>query len=383
MVMIRRLMLGAGALALSVLLVACSGDAATPDLAQGVLEQEAIAAVANPETTVEAASPQSDTATNAGEVPAPAAAETLYPSTHLDSYRVHGRYETTSLLADGSEVRQSVDARGAWVRAANPYGYDAEFTVTVDAPGDADELVYVLLGDYAAVKSHGAWMTAGRQDNELLGDPNGLFDLPAMANLAGGERVGEEEILGIPTVHLRITDPAHFTAITGDAIGETLVSVALDGWIAPEGYVVRYVMAAETHDGTATNATGDLVPAASQRINIDYALTEANGAVSIAWPADAPPAGDVAIPGFAPGTFPLPDDARLTPGLAALEIATALDENAVERFYAGALTALGWSLTGEYGVYTATKDDLVLTLLVSATSSAEGGSTIYVFRGTP
>lgn len=383
MVMIRRLTLGAGALALSVLLVACSGDAATPDLVQGGLEQDAVTVAANPETTVEGAMPESDSASGAGEVPAPTAAETLYPSTHLDSYRVQGRYATTSLLADGSELRQSVDARGAWVRAANPYGYDAQFTVTVDAPGDADELVYVLLGDFAAVKSHGAWMTAGRQENELLGDPNGLFDLPAMANLAAGERVGEEEILGIPTIHYRITDPAQFTAITGDAMGESLVSVALDGWIAPEGYVVRYVLAAETHDGAAADAAGDLVPAASQRINIDYALTEVNGDVAIAWPDDAPPAGDVAIPGFEPGTFPLPDDARLTPGLAALEIATALDENAVERFYAGALSALGWSFTGEYGVYTAAKDDLVLTLLVSATSSAEGGSTIYVFRGTP
>ncbi len=383
MVMIRRLTLGASALALSVLLVACSRDAATPDLVQGVLEQDAVTAAANPETTVEGATPESDSASGAGEVPAPAGVETLYPSTYLGSYRVQGHYATTSLLADGSEMRQSVDARGAWVRAANPYGYDAQFTVTVDAPGDADELVYVLLGDFAAVKSHGAWMTAGRQENELLGDPNGLFDLPAMANLAGGERVGEEEILGIPTVHYRITDPAQFTAITGDAMGESLVSVALDGWIAPEGYVVRYVLAAETHDGAAADAAGDLVPAASQRINIDYALTEVDGDVAIAWPNDAPPAGDVAIPGFEPGTFPLPDDARLTPGLAALEIATALDENAVERFYAGALAALGWSFTGEYGVYTAAKDDLVLTLLVSATSSAEGGSTIYVFRGTP
>jgi hypothetical protein len=383
MLIIRRLMLGAGALALSILLVACNGDAATPGQVQGVLEQEAVTAAASPETAAERAATQSDAAPGAGEVPAPAASETLYPSTHLDSYRVQGRYATTSVLADGSEVRQSVDARGAWVRAGNPYGYDAEFTVTVEAPDDADELVYVLLGENAAVKTHGAWMTAGRQGNELLGDPNGLFDLPAMANLTTGERVGAEEILGIPTIHYRITDPAQFTAITGDAMGETLVSVALDGWVAPEGYVVRYVLAAETHDGAAADAAGELAPVASQQIRIDYALTEANGEVSIAWPADAPPAGDVAIPGFEPGTFPLPDDARLTPGLAALEIETALDENAVERFYAGTLAALGWSFTGEYGVYTATKDDLVLTLLVSATSSAEGGSTIYVFRGAP
>ena len=380
---IRKLNVGAAALMVSVLLAACRGDAATPDLVEGALDNGIVTMAAGAQTPVEDGQPETATTAEKSEPETPASAVTLYPSTYLDSYRVQGQYVTASTLADGSVVRQRVDARGAWVRADNPYGYDAQFTVNVEAPDDTEELVYVLLGEHAAVKSHGSWMTADRRDNELLGDPNGLFDLPAMAGLASGEAVGEEEILGILTTHYRTDDPAQFAAIAGDAMGDNLVSVSLDGWVAPEGYVVRYVLAAETRDGTATDAAGNLVPVTSQQITIDYTLTEANGAVAITWPEDAPPAGEVTVPGFEAGAFPLPDDARLTPGVAALEIETALGENAVERFYAGNLSALGWSFTGEYGVYTATKDDLVLTLLVSAASSAEGGSTIYIFRGTP
>lgn len=380
---IRKLYIGAAALVVSVLLAACRGDAATPDLVESALDNGVVTAAANAQTPGESIEAET-AATEAGVEPeATTRAVTLYPSTYLDSYRVQGQYVTASTLADGSIIRQRVDARGAWVRADNPYGYDAQFTVNVEAPDGTEELVYVLLGEHAAVKSHGSWMTADRRDNELLGDPNGLFDLPAMAGLASGEAVGEEEILGIPTIHYRTDDRAQFTAIAGDAMGDSLVSVSLDGWVAPEGYVVRYVLAAETSDGTATDATGNLVPVISQQITIDYTLTEANGAVAIAWPEDAPSAGEVAVPGFDPGAFPLPDDARMTPGVAALEIETALDENAVERFYADNLSTLGWTFTGEYGVYTAMKDDVVLTLLVSATSSVEGGSTIYIFRGTP
>ena len=193
--------------------------------------------------------------------------------------------------------------------------------------------------------------------------------------------MGEEEILGILTTHYRTDDPAQFAAIAGGRDGRQ-PGIGFTGRVGgARGAMSCAVLAAETRDGTATDAAGNLVPVTSQRITIDYTLTEANGAVAITW-RGCPPAGEVAIPGFEMAAFPLPDDARLTPGVAALEIETALGENAVERLRRQS-QALWLELHGRVWRLHRYGDDLVLTLLVSTASSAEGGSTIYIFRGTP
>ncbi|MCB0052388.1 MAG: hypothetical protein KDE24_22915, partial [Caldilinea sp.] len=61
---------------------------------------------------VEDGQPETATTAEESEPETPASAVTLYPSTYLDSYRVQGQYVTASTLADGSVVRQRVDARG-------------------------------------------------------------------------------------------------------------------------------------------------------------------------------------------------------------------------------------------------------------------------------
>ncbi|MBW7882917.1 MAG: hypothetical protein H3C34_09810 [Caldilineaceae bacterium] len=291
---------------------------------------------------------------------------TRHPSDFLDSYRVTARFAVTSTLVDGALSVEQVDAGGIWRRADNEHGYNAVFTI-VNTIGDLpEELVYVLLDDHAAVKIDGQWTTLDRYENDLLGDPNSLFEMPYMAQLTSAMYVGEETMIGVPTFHYQLTNPAQFVAMMGNLLGgqdSTVADVTLDGWVAQEGYVVRYELVADI-DGALNLGQLGASQASHQTIAISYGLAGLNSAEEIVWPEDAPAPGVLAVPGFGEGEFPIPEGAATTPGLGMIEIQTGMSESETYEFYATELAAHGWEIDGEYGVYTATRDGHTLNLLV-------------------
>jgi hypothetical protein len=156
--------------------------------------------------------------------------------------------------------------------------------------------------------------------------------------------------------------------LVADAFGGragTLTSIALDSWLAEDGYVVQYLLAATTTGATTLdNAGAD--QNVDQTIEVAYTMSDIDAVENIIWPAEAPPADALVVPGFDADAFPLPEDAQLQPSVGAVAFDTALDEVAVRDFYAEQLGAAGWSLEGEYGYYTARRDDLEVVLAITA-----------------
>ena len=181
------------------------------------------------------------------------------------------------------------------------------------------------------------------------------------------------------TTHYRIDDAAEFGALVADAFGGragALTAIALDSWLAADGYVVQYQLAASTTGATAQDSAG-ADQTVDQSIEVAYAMSDIGAVEAIEWPADAPPADALVVPGFAPNTFPLPDDAQLRPSVGVVAFVTTWDEAGVRDFYAAQLGAEGWSLEGEYGYYTARRGEEEIVLAVTA--EGEGMTRVEVF----
>jgi hypothetical protein len=162
----------------------------------------------------------------------------------------------------------------------------------------------------------------------------------------------------------------------------TLTSITLDSWLAADGYIVQYLLAATTAGATVQDSAG-ADQMVDQTITVDYTMSDIGALDAIAWPADAPPADALIVPGFDANAFPLPENAQVQPSVGVLAFATALDEAGVRDFYAAQLGAAGWSLKGEYGYFTARRDD-GLTLVLAVTPGGDGQPTrveVFADRG--
>lgn len=199
-----------------------------------------------------------------------------------------------------------------------------------------------------------------------------MLDVPFAGALALGAAVGTEEIAGVPTTHYRIDNADEFVALVADAFGGragTLTSITLDSWLAADGYIVQYLLAATTAGATVQDSAG-ADQMVDQTITVDYKMSDIGALDAIVWPADAPPADALIVPGFDADAFPLPENAEVQPSVGVLAFATALDEAGVRDFYAAQLGVAG-SLEGEYGYYTARRDDGP-TLVLAVTPGGDG-----------
>ena len=288
---------------------------------------------------------------------------------------IRDSFKIVSSNADGVVEDVDITADGAWQRADNAFGFDASFRLESIDNGATQIIEYVMLGDHVALRSDGGWTISPRGAELPIGEPVAMLDIPFAGALSLGAEVGAEEIAGVPTIHYRIDEAEEFGTLVADAFGGragTLTSIALDSWLAEDGYVVQYLLAATTTGATTLDSAG-----ADQRVDqtiaVEYAMSDIGAVGEIAWPADAPPADALVVPGFDADAFPLPEDAQLQPSVGLLAFNTALDEAAVRDFYAEQLGASGWSLEGEYGYYTARSADSSLVLAI--TSGADGQPT--------
>ena len=265
------------------------------------------------------------------------------PSAFVDSYRLAAHFKIVSSNADGVVEDVDITADGAWQRADNAFGFDASFRLESIDNGATQIIEYVMLGDHVALRGDSGWTISPRGAELPIGEPVAMLDIPFAGALSLGAEVGAEEIAGVPTIHYRIDDAEEFGTLVADAFGGhagTLTSIALDSWLAEDGYVVQYLLSATTTGATTLDNAG-----ADQRVDqtiaMEYAMSDIGAVGEIAWPPDAPPADALVVPGFDADAFPLPEDAHLQPSVGAVAFVTALDEAAVRDFYADQLGATG------------------------------------------
>jgi hypothetical protein len=302
------------------------------------------------------------------------------PSELLDSYRIAASYIITSVLPNGERRVESTQLQGAWRRTDGPFGYDAAYTLTNISGSRRQTIGVVAVGEAVAIQSDGAWSTIAREAALPYGDPDQLLSLPYITRINRGEDLGEETLAGVEVTHYRLTDPQTFAAAVADlapVVPHSVRNVLLEGWVADAGYVVKYLLEAELDDARIFDETGGAVQA-QQEVSAAYVLSDLDAVARIEWPADAQPPNTLSVPGFVPNTFPLPQDARVTPRLGMVEIRTSASEAETAAFYRDQLGALGWTFDGELGFYRAESEGRAIRLTILP-DDVSGETVVHVF----
>jgi hypothetical protein len=358
-----------------------AGDAdAGADASADAGAPEGLAAPASASAPTGAGDAASATIPPAADTGTPAALALAAPSELLDSYRVAASLVITSLLPGGEVHIASTQVAGDWVRSAGPFGFDVAYTLRNSSGDQRQELNVVAIEDDAAMRTEGVWSTIRRDDDLLYSGPDSLLSLPFVARINSGENLGRENLGGVPVTHYRLTDPAVFAAVMQDRLPSgsgTVQSVLLEGWVADAGFVVKYLLQVTLAGAEFVDAAGNRLTV-QQQIDASYLLSDIDAVRAIEWPADAQPPDTIAVPGFVPNTFPLPEGSTATPLLGMVEIRTPQPEAEVVAFYRARLAELGWSFEGELGFYTAGKDGQVINLTILR-DEVNGDTQVRVF----
>lgn len=370
---------------LAFLVAACGDDeptaTATPEAAAAVATDTPAPPTNTPvpPTNTPAAAPAADTPTPA----APAESSFESPNSVLKSYRTQGGFVIKSTFPDGSVTEQEMTLAGAFVRTDNAYGSDESFEMTIRDGDEVDGVALYKIGEWVSVKSHDEWITVGR-------DNAGLFT--AMADLFTGfvdqfvaeredaQNLGDEDVNGRPATHYRIDDVSIFERMAQMAPDseEVIESVSMDVWVAKEGnFLLKYVVLAEVSNVPETGADGAEVLVA-QSVNWTYEILDANADIVISLPADAPEPGQVAIPGFAEGEFPVPDGSTLSAGMLGMpEVTSDLSQEELVKFYTEAFAALGWTFAGDFGFYEVTKGEINFAMYFDVTDDGKSRAQVF------
>lgn len=370
---------------LAFLLTACGEEEPT---ATATPEAAAVAATNTPVPPTNTPVPPTNTpaAAPATNTPAPAApAEGSFeaPNTVLKSYRTQGGFVIKSTFPDGSVTEQEMTLAGAFVRADNAYGSDESFEMTIRDGEQVDNVALYKVGEWVSVKSQNEWITVGR-------DNAGLFT--AMADLFTGfvdqfvteredaQNLGDEDVNGQPATRYRIDDVSIFERIAQMAPDseEVIESVSMDVWVAKEGnFILKYVVLAEVSNVPETDASGAEVMV-TQSVNWTYEILDANADMTISLPTDAPEPGQVTIPGFAEGEFPVPEGSTLSANMIGMpEVTSALTQEELVKFYTEAFAALGWTFAGDFGFYEVTKGEINFAMYFDVTEDGKSRAQVF------
>ncbi len=332
------------------------------------------------------------TAVPVGVTPLPATPQgATLPSavSPLNSYRASGSFTTTTTFADGVVSRQQGQFELTLTKTTGTYGADEYYKLTTARDGAAaDTIVVYQVGDHTAVNyGENQWLVTPRGAGSPFANAiQPVVDLPVafLRHLHVAQRVGSETVNGIATTHYQITDPKSFPALLNQPttdISGTIQSLQFDGWVAADGgYVAKYVISAKVKQTPTLDANFKPV-LADRSIDWSFTLDDVNVPIRIDWPAGAPLPGVISVPGFAPGAFPTPPGTEATSNYVGIpELASQLSVAEVSKFYQDTLTALGWKVEGQYGLYTCTKNGTSFTLIISA-DTASGTTRISVISG--
>lgn len=215
-----------------------------------------------------------------------------------------------------------------------------------------DDTAYVKMGDQ--------WMSMPRdqadtQDNMSISLDDLVQDMNEL------KRVGKEKVNGVNTIHYQYKDFSFFKSTVNDILLQELqdkTDVAQykladaknkgDIWIAKKGgYVVKVDLSFDATFKKSSDATDAKAP---DKIHIQMTnvtdVSNVNGDITIELPADAPKSGEVTIPGFEPGTFPLPEQTTVDGAFGGMtSLSSKLSPDEINAFFDKELAKMGWAKT--------------------------------------
>ncbi len=380
-------------LLLTLILAGCGGDeeADSPGSDAPTVAPTTVAAApaqTDPTATpTPAAAPAQDT-----PAPVPTPGEVLPPGKVLKSFRATSESIFSTTYADGTVEEQTSSFVSTFVRTDGPFGFDESFEMTTleatEAGGDAEKIVMISVGENTAMRVMGEqWAVTARDVDELSPSFEMFSGLPGEMGdiLDDAKKIGDETLNGIKTTHYRVEEKSVFEAMLGTMMDESegkLVQLGYDVWVAKEGgFAVKYQFVIEVEDALVTDDTGQEVSAPKMLMSSTYELTEINTPITIEWPADAPEPGQIDMPGFDPGQFPLPPETQVEASMFGItSLVSALSPEEVTAFYTDALTELGWTADGMAGFFNWSKGELTLSMVIGPDEEA-GGSRITLMPG--
>jgi len=378
-------------LVLAMNLAACGDDEsdATPT---PKAQPTVVAATATPVPPTNTPAPPTSTPTAATSMSAPATPQpadeqtsTLFetPNTVLDSYRARGQFLITTTYQDTTTTTQDMVMEGVFVRSDNAYGGDESVQMTMSENESVETFAIYKVGDWVSVNSQGEWMTVGRDNAGLFTGMSDLFTGfvdQFVIEENDATNLGIETVAGQSATHYRVDNIDIFqrmAQIVPDS-EEVIESVIMDVWVAEKGnYVVKYNIQASVSNVTEIDNSGAEVLVA-QTVQWSYEIFDVNQNIVIELPADAPEPGVIVIPGFAEGTFPLPEGGNLATNMIGMpEITSELSQEELVQFYTDSFAALGWTFTGDFGFYEVAKDDVSFSMFFDATEDGKGRAQIF------
>lgn len=240
----------------------------------------------------------------------------------LDSYRA-----TLTVSFDGTEggaASQWTHTR-IFTRGNNPPVTVEEIEGVDPASGDA--VLIVTMGDTLYEQdANGGCMSYPAGEEVFTASEEPVSALPPVY---GAERIGDETVNGVETVHASFDARALGIPHVSEAEGEV--------WVAGNGMVMRYHL-------TGSAGPAMLGEGSEGTLSYDYEINEMNPVVN-ATPPDACPQGEVAA------TTP-PDAQNVESAPGTLRFDSAADITGITAFYQQELPAAGWEqaqepITGE------------------------------------
>ena len=392
----KRLLLIVIILSLALLFAACGGGEAEQAVDTGG-EKTAVEATSTPmaePTDTPVPEPTDTPVPQPTDTPEPEPTDTPEPEQELnlssvakpeelfDSFRSRGNFGVTIQYGSGESEEQNMIFEMDWVNSDNEYGGDMSMVMSGFGQmeeGAPDEMAIYAVDENMYMDIGGEWISSPRDPSEL-DSMSSVFQTPEdFANqLEDFDKVGKETINGVKTIHYKyegISLFENFFTAEDLALQENLSKVGGDIWVAEDGgWVVKmsYQMSGEDipDDGSGQGAI-DLAD-----ITWNFEIYEIDTLNEIELPADAPEPGDVGIPGFEAGEFPVPDETAMQGGFGGIYmLESALAESEVNTFYDDKLIELGWSKEEGF-MPTWTKGNVSFTLMI--TPNDAGGTSIMI-----
>ncbi len=410
-----RLLLHLSILLLIVFLAACGGkkESTSAPAGEGNAPQQPPAAAAQPTPVPPTATPTPvpPTPTPVPPTPTPEPQEELSGELSkieevVDSYRSKGEitYRVSGLPDTTNEnVEVTMTFESAWTKADNPYGFDmvsriqglnADIQNQDNAQEIPSEMEIRMVGDTAYMRfgDKKDWMVMPREN----AGGTETFNFTASDFLSGLEqmrKVGTETVNGIKTIHYTFEELKNYNTFLEDTIqslakeGESFDIKSIQGqvsgdlWVAKDGgYPVKFVttMHIEAQIAVSVNGEEKTVPVVLDS-KMSSEVYDVNADITIEAPAEAPQQGQVNVPGFEPGTFPIPDQTTLQGAFGGMiTLISQLSPEDINAFYDQTLSKLGWSKQdGPMPVWS--KGDLSFTLLV--VPNDDGSTSITILSG--
>ncbi len=255
-----------------------------------------------------------------------------------------------------------------WVKADNPYGNNNATTISGfdlfqadnEEEGTPQDFQLISVDDTTYMKINDQWITAPR--DQMGEDESMTFNIDDfVSSMDELKRVGKEKVNGINAIHYQYKDSSMFENALNGVLESQLkdnedisqfeavdTKTSGDIWIARKGnYPVKAEITME-----ATFKAKDADNGAPKQVHIKgrtmVEITDINGDITIEPPAKAPQPGEVSLPGFEPGAFPIPEQTTIEGSFGGMtNLTSQLSADEINAFYDEELPKLGWTKQGD------------------------------------